>query len=318
MSVRTRIATSSLGTLEAVQPPFNLATGVPAENLQRGLAIVETAGRGRADIVCLPETFVLAGVPGAQRADYAETLDGETTSRLADLARRFGMYVVAGLLCKRGSELRNVAVLIDREGQIAATYSKIHLTPSEIHSGLTPGDEVIVVETDLGRVGFAVCFDINWPALWAELGSRQADIVFWPSAYNGGFPLRVYSWCNRYTVVSSVLSFKSRVIDPLANVLAKTSRWKRVAMCDVDLHAGLFHVDEQAEKIAQVARLYGGRVEIVTSSDHDEFAIRVLDETLDAQSVAAEVGLERLNDYIIRCDTLRRNAIAAEAAAPKT
>ena len=57
-----------------------------------------------------------------------------------------------------------------------------------------PGTEcATVVETDFGRMGLAICYDIGWPDLWAQLAEQGAELVVWPSAYGGGLPLQAYA-----------------------------------------------------------------------------------------------------------------------------
>lgn len=298
----TRLATVSLATLEAVRPPYNLRDGNPAENRERGIEIADAAGHQRVDLVCLPETFTLAGM-GAVRADYAEPLEGQTVGRLSQVAKRFGMYIVAGLLCETGGVLRNVAVMLDRNGDLVTTYSKMHLTPGELNAGIVPGTSVVTAEADFGRIGFAICFDLNWPGLWADLKAQGADLVCWPSAYDGGFPLRAYSWLHRYTVVSSVLSYQARIIDPLARVLASTSRWARLAYCDVDLRAPLFHTDGQAEKIIEAQRVYGDRICVRALGDEHLFSIAIRDEDLSHAELVDQLGLVTLEAYLSECES---------------
>jgi beta-ureidopropionase len=54
------------------------------------------------------------------------------------------------------------------------------------------GSEVKAFDTDFGRVGLAICFDLNWPDLWRELEEKGVDLVCRISAYVGGFPLQAY------------------------------------------------------------------------------------------------------------------------------
>jgi len=58
-----------------------------------------------------------------------------------------------------------------------------------------------VFDLDFGRVGLATCFDMNFMEAWAELDRARVDVVFWPSAYGGGMPIRAYSALYRFAIV---------------------------------------------------------------------------------------------------------------------
>ena len=76
-----------------------------------------------------------------------------------------------------------------------------------------------VFDLDIGRIGVLICFDIQWPKEWATLGEMGAEIVFWPSAYDGGFPLQARAWDHHYYVVSAVKSTRARIIDITGEIL---------------------------------------------------------------------------------------------------
>ena len=87
---------------------------------------------------------------------------------LQETARRLGVHVVVGTYA-RGAErgvVHNASVLLGRDGSVAGVYRKTHPFCTEMRSRggwVTPGDEVSVVETDLGRIGQIICFDGDYP-----------------------------------------------------------------------------------------------------------------------------------------------------------
>jgi predicted amidohydrolase len=296
-----RIATTSLATLEAVSPPYNLRQPDPDETFARAMALVEAAGAQHADLVCLPETFKTSGFSGAAARRLAEPLDGPTIAGLAARARRHDINIVAGMLATVDGEIRNLAVLVDRRGRLAGTYSKRHPTEGEIANGITPGSQAAVVETDIGRIGLAVCFDLNWSELWGEMKSRGAEIVCWISAYEGGFPLQAQAYLQQLTVVTSVQSYTAKIIERSGRVLAATNRWGRLICLDIDLDKRWFHTDGQAEKIVAAQTRYGDRLRVETLGEEHMFSIERRDPDLDLNSVVAELGLVEYADYIARC-----------------
>ena len=76
-------------------------------------------------------------------------------------------------------------MLIGRDGEVSGVYRKTHPFCTEIVSRggwVTPGDEVCVVETDLGRIGMAICFDGDFPELWRIQAVQGAEVIVRPSA----------------------------------------------------------------------------------------------------------------------------------------
>ena len=183
----------------------------------------------RPDIIVLPETFVSQGVAYRSLAEIAESVPGPTTELVAGYARAAACYVICPLIVRHGDVFTNDAILIDRYGEIVGSYSKIHpvVEGSEYRSlelGVTPGRELPVFDTDFGRIGIQICFDILYPQAWAELKQKGAEVVFWCSAYDGGKLLEMYALLHHYYVVSAVQSRHARVIGIMGETLAETGK----------------------------------------------------------------------------------------------
>ena len=95
-------------------------------NIEAARALLEVACALHPDIVCLPETFASSGVTYEEAAEVAQPVPGPITDVAADAARRHSTYVICPLLEARDGCVYNSAVLIDRRGQIAGIYEKIH------------------------------------------------------------------------------------------------------------------------------------------------------------------------------------------------
>ena len=150
--------------------------------------IREAADRGAA-LVALPEMTVFCG-PLDQVAKHAETIPGPTVEALADAAWTCRVFVLIGSVHERAADgglPYNTSVLIDRTGQIVATYRKLHLFDApglEMESPfLQPGTHVAVAETPLGHLGLSICYDLRFPELYRELSARGAEVLFVPSAF---------------------------------------------------------------------------------------------------------------------------------------
>jgi predicted amidohydrolase len=171
--------------------------------------------------VCLGEEILLEG-NSRTYAGAAEAIPGPSTSRLGERARRYGMYIVAGLTERDGRGVYNTAVLIDRHGNVAGKYRKVYLPREEVEGGVTPGRDLPVFETDFGRIGMMICWDAEYVDPARALALKGAEIVLVPAA--GGYLtlLKARALENHLYVVTSGFGVESAIIDPAGEVLFAT------------------------------------------------------------------------------------------------
>jgi predicted amidohydrolase len=143
-----------------------------------------------AELVVLPESASTGFTPDCSPEELWDLLSevpGPVTEPIQEVARRLGVHVVWGTY-ERGPErgtVYNSAVLIGPTGEIAGVYRKSHPFGAELRARggwVTPGDEVVVVDTELGRIGMMVCFDGDYPELARIQAVHGAEIIVRPSA----------------------------------------------------------------------------------------------------------------------------------------
>jgi predicted amidohydrolase len=151
-----------------VLTPESAVQGYPRVNLQPGESVNApslVAGRKR----------ILAA---------AETIPGPATRRFSELARKLGIWIVFGMDENRNGELFNTAVLMNPQGQIAGTYSKVHLQNWMVASGIHHGDGFPVWDIDVDgvhvKLGIEICYDVQHPESTLELALGGAEVVFIP------------------------------------------------------------------------------------------------------------------------------------------
>jgi predicted amidohydrolase len=221
------------------------------ERVRRAAAEVEAlAGR---DLILLPEAWNVGYFNFARYAAEAEPLDGPTVSRLSDAARAAGAWVLAGSIIEQaGGQLFNTSVLLDRSGEIAATYRKIHLFGygSQERALLARGEEVTVADTELGRIGLATCYDLRFPELFRAMADRGAEIFGVVSAWP--YP-RVEAWTvfnraraaeNQAWLISSncaggtpACCGRSMVVDPWGTAVAAAGDRPATLTAEIDPRA---------------------------------------------------------------------------------
>jgi predicted amidohydrolase len=153
-------------------------------NRRKLTALVEQAAANGAKIIVLPEAAVtgylsqdlktnwrVPGRPiekafaGKDPASFAETVPGPSTDHFCAVAKRLGVYVTVPLLeVERGKDVRyfNTVCLASPQGKVVAHYRKLTPWPYPEKSWVTPGDRgVATYDTEYGRVGLAICYDIH-------------------------------------------------------------------------------------------------------------------------------------------------------------
>jgi len=155
-------------------------------NYTRAEKLIEQAARGKAQLVCTTECFLDGyaikdkSIPlDSYRALGEPIPDGRYYKRLAALADRFEIYLVAGMLEADGEERYNTAVLIGPDGALLGKYRKHNLEHELVRN--TPGTQTPVFRTSLGRMGIMICADRRDPSLVQRLSQGGAELLICPS-----------------------------------------------------------------------------------------------------------------------------------------
>ena len=182
-----------MGKVAAVQMT---SSHVVADNLAAAGELLREAKDLGCDIACLPENFSFIGLRDADKLQVAEPdREGPVQSFLSDTARKLRMWILGGTIVIRGDNERRVAnasLLIDDAGKRVARYDKIHLFDVTIpgrdeqyreSTHVTPGRDLVVADTPVGKLGLSVCYDMRFPELYRELVSKGAEWLAMPAAF---------------------------------------------------------------------------------------------------------------------------------------
>jgi len=231
------------------------------ENLRRGLAALESAAAGGAELVCFAELAFERFYPQCPAQQgyeaLAEPVPGPTIRALAAKARELGVVVVANLYEREGSDCYDCSPVIDADGTLLGSTRMLHITEYEgFHEQgyYTPGQTgAPVYETRAGRIGVAICYDRHYPEYMRALALNGAELVVVPQAGAvGEWPeglfeaeLRVAAFQNGYFTalvnrvgVEEQLEFagESFVCAPDGRVIARAlSREEQILHAELDL-----------------------------------------------------------------------------------
>lgn len=154
------------------------ANGRVAENLARARQWAEQAALQGAELVLLPELFAIGFELNAHAWSSAEPQGGPTELWLTEVARRHGFYIGGGYLERRGDDFFNTFALSDPMG-IIGRVRKRHPCSFEAYI-FKGGDDPHVIDTPLGRIGVAICYDGSLREVWDRLLVEAPDLLLMP------------------------------------------------------------------------------------------------------------------------------------------
>jgi predicted amidohydrolase len=275
----------------------------PGHSLDEIAAWVDQAGAGGTDLVVLPETC------RGQDGKNQESLSGPTITALSRLARKHRTYIVCPIDRRTATTRHNSAVLLDRRGEVACVYDKIYpVWNSEClqHPPIHPGEAVCVQQTDFGRLGFAICFDVNWPRIWERMSNHGAELVVWPSAYSAGRSLQSHAISYNYYIVSATWTPDCLVYDldgeQLVHETNNRGEGLNITRVTLDLDRCIFHQDlNLPDKLARLLKDHGDEViEEKWLPLEGWFILKAKRPGVSARELAQLYGLEELRHYINR------------------
>jgi predicted amidohydrolase len=161
-------------------------------NLATAGSLINRAAGAGAELIALPELFNCWGSARELR-EAAEPLDGPTITWARTLAAELGVWLLAGSITERiegADKHANTSCLVAPDGEIVATYRKIHLFDVNVEgfayqesATVMPGDEIVVADAGPLRIGMSICYDLRFPEEFRIQALRGANVVALPSAF---------------------------------------------------------------------------------------------------------------------------------------
>lgn len=173
-----------------IQIAVNEGESVNSRRSRVASLVREVAGRERPDLVVLPELWTTGAFAYELFASEAESLRGPTYEVMAKAASDAGVWLHAGSVPERDAagELYNTSLVFSPEGELAASYRKIHRFGFDKGEAVLmgAGTELVTVRTPTATVGLATCYDLRFPELFRGLVDAGAELFVVPA----GWPAR--------------------------------------------------------------------------------------------------------------------------------
>jgi predicted amidohydrolase len=210
-----------------------------AESLEQFCTLARQAASQKPDLICLPEGTTVCGT-GKTYAEVAESIPGPSTARLGALAKELRSYIVAGIYERSGKIVYNTSVLVGRDGALVGKYRKTHLPREESEAGITPGDEYPVFNTDFGKVGMMICWDLQFPEPARALAAQGAEVILLPIWGGSEVLAQARAIENHVFLISSSYDMRTFIVDPAGKVLAEATKDAPVASAELFLDRKIF------------------------------------------------------------------------------
>jgi agmatine deiminase len=161
-----------------------------ADNMKKTIEKIKEASRKGAQIICLQELYRTKYFPQEEKQDVsqlAETIPGESTKALSELAKEKKIVIIAPLFEKTSKgKFYNSAAIIDANGKILGAYRKVHIPNDPFFyekNYFEAGDQgYLVHKTQYARIGVLICYDQWFPEPARINALKGAEIIFYPTA----------------------------------------------------------------------------------------------------------------------------------------
>lgn len=211
------------------------------------------------DLVMFPECNYGDVTSSQSAVSYAEPMDGAYMTLMGELAASYQVNLIPGSFPEKAENGKcyNTMPFLNRQGEVLGQYRKVHLADSSGSKEsdlLEPGNQLKLVDTEFGKIGLMVCYDMRFPEVSRSLALAGADLICSVACWPAGrvLPPRTGHWdtltkatalynltyfavCNVYGEVKGSFPFGcSRVVNPWGDVIADGSSGEKIVYADID------------------------------------------------------------------------------------
>lgn len=244
---------------------FQSTTGIdPTANARSLVAAIEEASSGGAEMLFTPEMSGLLDRDSHRAAKNLSAADEDLVlkaAREAAAKNRIWLHLGSLAVLVEDGKVANRSFVIDRDGEVRATYDKLHLFDVDLPTGESwresnvysaGGGVVLVNGTPVGKLGLTICYDLRFPGLFARLAEAGADVIAVPAAFT--VPTGKAHWhillraraieAGLFVIAAAQVGHHedgrqtfghSLVIDPWGDILLDMGERSGIGFADVDL-----------------------------------------------------------------------------------
>ncbi len=268
-------------------------------------------GRG-VDLAILPEAAI-TGEVGRDAYSQSVPFDGPLGSTFSRLAREHRCYIVVPTYLRDSpTTCSNAAVLVDRRGEVAGTYRKVHLVPSvdgkALEGGSTPGKELPVIDCDFGKLGMQICYDMEFDRGWRELERKGAELIAWPTQSPQTTHPAARAMQQRCYIVSSTWRHNASIFEPTGKIAAQIKPPEQTLVHELDLNYVILPWSSKLKNGKALQEKYGAKVGFRYYEDEDLGLFWSNDSQTPIGQMVKELGVLEAEEELARVRATYRKA----------
>ncbi len=219
---------------------FKSKLGAVDKNFSTAARLIEASQNS--DVIILPELWTTGYYPTPVE-NFADKEGERTKEFLCAAAQKFNVNIIGGsVIVSSGGKIFNRCHVVNRHGELAATYDKTHLFSFAKEGDVfSAGDKISVVELDGVRCGLAICYDLRFPEFFRKIALVGAEIIFISAAWSLKrlTPRQILTKAraieNQIFVVFANSSGISEIVNPRGEVLAESGRGEEILTAEINL-----------------------------------------------------------------------------------
>ncbi|MGH9720622.1 MAG: carbon-nitrogen hydrolase family protein [Bryobacteraceae bacterium] len=269
-------------------------------------------GRGL-DLAILPEAAI-TGEAGGDALSRAVAFKGPAGDTFARKAREHRSYIVVPAYLREANDPKrcsNAAVLVDRAGEVAGTYRKVHLVVSgdgkSMEGGSTPGKELPVFDCDFGKLAIQICYDMEFDRGWQELARKGAELVAWPTQSPQTAQPAARAMEQRCHIVSSTWRHNASVLEPTGKIVAQITK-EQVLVQELDLSYAILPWSSKLRNGKTLQEKYGEKIGFRYYEDEDLGIFWSNDPKTPVRQMVQSLGLIEAEEQLARVRESYRKA----------
>ena len=256
------------------------------------------------DIIVLPEVSdIYEGIMQKEaKLKWLRMRGDAVLNAYRDYAKKHSCYIVYPTYRDLGNDkFHNCSILIDREGDVVAIYDKVFPTIGEMEFGILPGRGPVVADTDFGRIGFAICFDLNFWELLDGYANAKPDVIAFSGMYHGGPMHQIWSYrAKAFMLTCTAGHLEKNIIAPDGEIKRQEYTYYDSIVEKINTNCALVHLDYNRPKILAALKKFGRRIHMHCTNGLGSVLLTSMDETLPIGDVVREMELEPWADYYKR------------------
>ena len=266
------------------------------------------------DLAILPEAAI-TGEVGGDALSSSVSFQGLVGDTFGRTAREHRCYVIVPTYLRESHDPKrcsNAAVLVDRMGEVAGTYRKVHLVVSSdaktMEGGSSPGNELPVFNCDFGKLAIQICYDMEFDRGWQELARKSAELIAWPTQSPQTAQPAARAMQQRCYIVSSTWRNNASVFEPTGHITAQVRPPGQVLVQELDLSYAILPWSSKLRNGKALQEIYGEKIGFRYYEDEDCGIFWSNDPRTPVRQMVQSLGLLEVEEQLAHVRKFYRKA----------